>query len=73
MSFNKILKWAGRRLKEPSTYVGLGTLAIALGKPELADALGKGGQIAAVVFGTGLAAATTSNHPSVEELVLKGR
>lgn len=33
MLFKKIARWAGRRLSEKSTYVGLATVAIAVGAP----------------------------------------
>lgn len=61
MSFKKIARWAGRRLSEKSTYVGLATVAIAVGAPaEVVDAIGRAGQVAALIFGSGLAAATTA-------------
>ena len=61
MLFKKIARWAGRRLSEESTYVGLATVAIAVGAPaEVIQTIGKAGQVAALIFGTGLAAATTA-------------
>lgn len=60
MLLKKIARWAGRRLSEKSTYVGLATVAIAVGAPpEIVASIGKAGQVAALIFGTGLAAATT--------------
>lgn len=60
MLFKKIARWAGRRLSEKSTYIGLATVAIAVGAPpEVVETIGKAGQVAALIFGTGLAAATT--------------
>lgn len=60
MSLKRIALWAGHRLMEKSTYVGLATVAIAVGAPpDVIDTIGKAGQVAALVFGTGLAAATT--------------
>lgn len=60
MSLKKIIRWAGRRLMEKSTYVGLATVAIAVGAPAgVIDTIGTAGQVAALIFGTGLAAATT--------------
>jgi hypothetical protein len=68
MSLGKILKWAGRRLREPSTYVGLATAASALGAPELGLQIGQAGQLVGLVIGTGLIAATTSAHPPISEI-----
>lgn len=60
MSLKKIIRWAGRRLMEKSTYIGLATVAIAVGAPpQVIDTIGTAGQVAALIFGTGLAAATT--------------
>lgn len=60
MLLKKIARWAGRRLSEKSTYVGLATVAIAVGAPpEVVASIGKAGQVAALIFGSGLAAATT--------------
>ena len=68
MSLNKIARWAGHRLQEKSTYLGLATIAIAVGAPaEVVDSIGKAGQVAALIFGTGLAAATTRVEASVQE------
>lgn len=63
MSLKKIARWIGRRLKERSTYVGIGAVAVAVGAPpSVVEAIGTAGQIALVVLGTGLATATTSVH-----------
>lgn len=68
MSLRRIARWAGRRLTEKSTYVGLATVAVAIGAPpELAAAIGKAGQVAALIFGTGLMAATTRGDAPVQE------
>lgn len=68
MSIKKIARWAGRRLSEKSTYVGLATVALVVGAPpELVASIGKAGQIAALIFGTGLAAATTGPEQSPAE------
>jgi len=62
MSFKKIARWAGRRLAEKSTYVGLATIAVAVGAPvDVIETIGKAGQIATLIFGSGLVAATTSD------------
>lgn len=63
MSLKKIAKWAGRRLTERSTYIGLATVATALGAPQLGLHIGEAGQIVTLILGTGLVAATTSAHP----------
>jgi hypothetical protein len=68
MSLKKIGRWFGRRLKEKSTYVGIATVAVAVGAPpEVTDAIGKAGQLAALIFGTGLIAATTAVHTPEHE------
>lgn len=60
MTLKRIVRWAGRRLKEKSTYIGLATVAIAVGAPAgVIETIGTAGQIAALIFGTGMAAATT--------------
>ena len=49
MLFKKIARWAGRRLSEKSTYVGLATVAVAVGAPaEVIETIGKAGQVAAL-------------------------
>ena len=66
MSLNKIARWAGHRLMEKSTYVGLATVALAVGAPpEVAAVIGKAGQVAALIFGTGMMAATTGGETPV--------
>jgi hypothetical protein len=70
-ALKKLGKWAFRRLKEPSTYVGVSMVAVALGKPEVAEKIGSYGQIATILLGTGIAAATTSQHTPIDELPLK--
>lgn len=50
----KIFKWIGQRAKEKTTYAGLATIAVLVGKPELAEPIGKIGQIAGMVLGGGL-------------------
>jgi len=60
MSLKKILKWAGSRLKEKSTYVGLAAVATALGAAKLGVQIDEAGQIVTLIVGTGLAAASTS-------------
>lgn len=62
-------RWLKRRLKERSTFIGAAMVATALGWPELAAKIGEFGQIAAILFGTGLAAATTSQHPDIEDII----
>ena len=68
MSLNRIARWAGCRLMEKSTYVGLATVAVAVGAPpEVAVVIGKVGQVAALIFGTGLMAATTRSETPVQQ------
>ncbi len=68
MSLRRIARWAGRRLTEKSTYVGLATVAVVIGAPpEITAAIGKAGQVAALIFGTGLMAATTRGDAPVQE------
>lgn len=72
MSFVKsFFAWVVRRLKEPSTYVGAAAAATALGADQLGVHIGQVGQIAGIVLGTGLAAATTSRHPPLEDIVAR--
>lgn len=68
MSLKKILRWAGRRLTERSTYVGLATAAVAVGANKLGAHIDQVGQIVTLVVGTGLITATTSAHPPIDEL-----
>lgn len=63
-------QWALRRARERSTWTGLAMLATALGFRELggriddvADAL----TLIGLASGAGLAAATTSQHPSEDQ------
>ena len=65
----KILKWLGHRLKERSTYVGIATVAAAVGLPQVAEVAGQAGQIVGIVLGSGLVAATTSQHTPLDELI----
>ena len=66
MSLNKIARWASHRLMEKSTYIGLATIAVAVGAPpEVAAVIGKAGQVAALIFGTGLMTATTGGETPV--------
>lgn len=60
------LPWLERRFREPSTYVGLATIAIDLGFPGLSAKLsmiGKDLPLILAIAGAGVAAATTSQHP----------
>lgn len=56
IKIGKILSWVAKRAKEPTTYVGLGAIATAVGKPEIADAIGQYGQAAVLILGGGLIA-----------------
>lgn len=56
LNLGKVLKWVAKRAKEPTTYVGLGAIATAIGKPEVADAIGQYGQAAVLILGGGLIA-----------------
>lgn len=68
MSLKNIARWAGRRLKEKSTYVGLATAAVAVGAPAgVIDTIGTAGQLAALFFGAGLAAATTQGETAAQD------
>ena len=66
---NRILAWAGRRLRERSTYAGLATIASVAGAHELGAQISQVGDAVTLIVGTGLVAATTSAHPPIEELV----
>ena len=56
IKIGKALSWLVKRAKEPTTYVGLGVVATAIGKPELANAIGQYGQAAVLILGGGLIA-----------------
>ena len=60
MNLKAFFAWLGRRLKEPSTYVGLATAAAAVGLLQVGAAIGTTGQVITLVLGTGVAAASTS-------------
>jgi hypothetical protein len=57
--FKKVLKWLGARLRERSTYAGLGMIAVAAGAPSLGMQIDHVGQAVSLIVGGGLAAATT--------------
>lgn len=61
ISAKVLLKWLTRRLRERSTYAGLGMVAAAVGLPQIAEHIDKAGQIAMIVLGSGLMAATTKS------------
>jgi len=61
--FKKIIKWLGARLRERSTYAGLGVIATIVGAPALGLQIDHIGQAVALIVGSGLAAATTT--PSI--------
>jgi hypothetical protein len=68
IKLKKLAKWVGRRLKERSTYIGISAIAVAVGAPvDVIGVIGKVGQVATVILGSGLIAATTSEHPPIEE------
>lgn len=69
ISFKSALAWAGRRLRERSTYAGLATIAGLAGAHELGAQISQVGDAVTLIAGTGLVAATTSAHPSIDELV----
>jgi hypothetical protein len=57
--FKNILKWAGARLQERSTFVGLSILATVAGAPALGMQIDHVGQAVALIAGSGLMAAST--------------
>lgn len=67
-SFKKVAQWVGRRLKEKSTYAGLAVVAGALGLPEVEVYINHASQVAVIVFGAGLAAASTKPR-TIEDLL----
>lgn len=68
MNIGKIAKWLGRRMKERSTYAGAAIVVSTLGAHQLGAQIGQIGEAAALIFGTGLMAGTTSQHPPVNDL-----
>jgi hypothetical protein len=65
--FKKILKWLGARLRENSTYAGLGIIAAVAGEHALGVQIGQVGQAVSLIVGGGLVAATT--RPSAEDVI----
>ena len=65
----QILAWAGRRLRERSTYAGLATIAGIAGAHELGAQISQVGDAVTLIVGTGLVAATPSEHPPLEDLI----
>lgn len=63
----KIIKWLGARLKERSTYAGLGVIATVAGAPALGVQIDHIGQAVTLIVGGGLVAATT--RPSAESVI----
>jgi hypothetical protein len=63
----KFLKWLGARLRENSTYVGLGMIAAVAGEHTLGIQIGQVGQAVSLIVGSGLVAATT--RPSAEDAI----
>jgi hypothetical protein len=58
--FKKILKWTNTRLRERSTYAGLGIIATVVGAPALGMQIDHVGQAISLIAGGGLIAATTN-------------
>jgi hypothetical protein len=58
--FKKAFKWVGARLKERSTYTGIGIIATVAGAPALGMQIDHVGQAVALIAGSGLMAATTN-------------
>lgn len=67
MKLKGILKWLGRRLREPSTYAGAAAVATSVGLPGVAQTIGQVGQVAVIVAGSVLMGATTSVHTPLQE------
>jgi hypothetical protein len=59
----KVLRWIGRRLRERSTYAGIGMIATVAGAPSLGVQIDHVGQAVGLIVGGGLAAATTKSNP----------
>lgn len=59
MSLKNIANWIVARAKEPSTWVGIGTVVAGVGAQQLGGEIAQYGQIGAAVLGGGLIA-----HPS---------
>ncbi len=58
----KILAWAKKRLTERSTYVGLATIATALGAEKLGVQIGHAGELIAVAIGAGMIGKADQQH-----------
>lgn len=65
IKLKKIGAFLKKRAKEKSTYVGLATLAVALGAPEIGIAISKYSDIGLLLLGSGLVAANTTNSEYV--------
>lgn len=57
--FKKVLKWLGLRLRERSTYAGIGMIATVAGAPALGLQIDHVGQAVGLIVGSGLMAAST--------------
>lgn len=57
--FKKIIKWAGARLRERTTYSGLAIIAAIVGADKLGVQIDQVGQAVALITGGGLIAATS--------------
>lgn len=60
IKLKKIGKFLKARLSEKSTYVGLATLAVAFGAPEVGIAITKYADIGMLILGSGLVAVDTT-------------
>jgi len=65
--FKKIFKWLGARLRERSTYAGLGMIAAVAGEQALGIQIGQIGTAVSLIVGGGLVAATT--QPSATDVI----
>jgi hypothetical protein len=65
-TLGKVGKFVKNRLKEKSTYIGAAAIAVALGKPEIAEAIGKYADIGFLILGGALVGADTTNTTHLE-------
>jgi len=65
--FKKFLKWIGARLRERSTYAGLGMIAAVAGEQALGIQIGQIGTAVSLIVGGGLVSATT--QPSATDVI----
>jgi hypothetical protein len=63
VTMKKALRWIKNRAKEPSSYVGLGTIVAIAGAPKLGIQITQVGEAIALIVGGGLIASKARDAP----------